>query len=339
MSAVDAFLSTWTHARAIFGDCVPRPGEVFDQSSRLNQLKSSLDEADPQRYWSGAAASQYGAVNAEHRRVVRELGTLDRQLAQPVDQSAQIVTAGRRDLDSIRQWVLAAAASVPSNPAGQPMLAAISANGLARVSEVIIRANRELGAVGERIQTIGERYRELGAGQKFGGTREEAIQAVDFKQAPPPPPYPINEVIAEATDLDGNHVVLRRGYYDETTQQGFGWDKAYWRHHVVNPDVFADLISHSRPISNDGGTLVYEVPINRVHCSRGFLGIPDCQDTGESVTMRMVANVNEGNPTVPGGGQKGVISMYPLAGGDGVVEVKPGWTLTPPWVNNNVPIN
>jgi hypothetical protein len=26
-------------------------------------------------------------------------------------------------------------------------------------------------------------------------------------------------------------------------------------------------------------------------------------------------------------------------GGSGVVEVEPSWTLTPPWVNNNVPIN
>ena len=38
-------------------------------------------------------------------------------------------------------------------------------------------------------------------------------------------------------------------------------------------------------------------------------------------------------------GTVGVITMYPLPGGSGVVEVKPGWTLTPPWVNNNVPIN
>ena len=100
--------------------------------------------------------------------------------------------------------------------------------------------------------------------------RKPQIQAVDnhtFKQDTPHP-YPLNEVIAEATDLDGNHVVLRRGYYDERTQQGFGWDKAYWRHHVVNPNVFRDLISHARPISKEGGVLVYEVPINRVHCTR-----------------------------------------------------------------------
>jgi hypothetical protein len=31
--------------------------------------------------------------------------------------------------------------------------------------------------------------------------------------------------------------------------------------------------------------------------------------------MRIVPNINEGRPDVPDGGQKGVISMYPLAGG------------------------
>jgi hypothetical protein len=146
-------------------------------------------------------------------------------------------------------------------------------------------------------------------------------------------------VIAEATDLDGNRVVLRRGYYDEATQQGFGWDKAFWRHHVTNPNVFKDLISHSRPISNNNGTLVYEVPINRVYCSKGFFGFVDCEDTGESVTMRIVSNISEGRPGIPDGGQNGVITMYPLAGGSGVVEVAPDWTLCPPWVNENVPIN
>lgn len=172
--------------------------------------------------------------------------------------------------------------------------------------------------------------------------RKPEIRGVDnhtYKQEPPPTPYPMNEVVAEATDLDGNHVILRRGYYDERTQQGFGWDKAYWRHHVVNPNVFKDLISHSRPISNANGTLVYEVPIKRVHCTSGPFGFTDCEDTGESLTMRIVANINEGRAGIPDGGQKGVISMYPLAGGSGVVEVRPGWTLCPPWVNKNVPIN
>jgi hypothetical protein len=167
------------------------------------------------------------------------------------------------------------------------------------------------------------------------------IQTVDnhtFKQDPPPP-YPINEVIAEATDLDGNHVVLRRGYYDPRTKEGWGWDKAYWRHGVVNPNVFKDLISHSRPVHQQDGTLRYDVPINRVHCTSGPLGIANCQDTGESLTMRIVVDPRVGRADVPDGGQKGVITMFPLEGGSGVIELGPKWTWTPPWVNNNVPIN
>ena len=38
-------------------------------------------------------------------------------------------------------------------------------------------------------------------------------------------------------------------------------------------------------------------------------------------------------------GGVGVISMYPLKGGSGVLEVEPDWTLCPLWVNKNVPIN
>jgi hypothetical protein len=339
MSAFDAFLSTWARARATFGEGVPHTGQHFDQSAALNSLATEVGRAHPGSSWSGAAATQYGAVNAEHRRVIDALGQLDSQLAKRIDQSAQIVGAGRRDLDSLREWALASAVNVPKAQAGQPMLAAIASAGLGQVVDIVTRSNGELNAVGNAISTIGDRYRELGIGQKFGDVGEAPVQAFDYPQAPPSSSYPINEVVAEATDLDGNHVILRRGYYDAKTQKGFGWDKAYWRHHVVNPNVFSDLISHSRPISDDGGTVVYEVPINRVHCPRGFLGTIDCEDTGESVTMRIVANLNEGNPSVPGGGQKGVISMYPLAGGSGVVEVQPGWTLTPPWVNNNVPIN
>lgn len=154
-----------------------------------------------------------------------------------------------------------------------------------------------------------------------------------------PPPYPVNEVIAEATDLDGNHVLLRRGYYNASIEQGFGWDKAYWRHGLINPNVFKDLITHSRPIKNAGGVLIYEVPINRTHCTSGFLGIASCDDTGESVTMRIVADTNAGRPDVPDGGQKGVITIFPLKGGSGVLEIRPDWTWTPPWVNHNAPIN
>ncbi|HYB40084.1 MAG TPA: hypothetical protein VEF72_33165 [Mycobacterium sp.] len=69
-----------------------------------------------------------------------------------------------------------------------------------------------------------------------------SVQAVDNRYGPAPlhpapdPAYPVNDVIAEATDLDGNHVILRRGYYDAATGRGFGWDKIYWKHGLDQPE-------------------------------------------------------------------------------------------------------
>jgi hypothetical protein len=97
---------------------------------------------------------------------------------------------------------------------------------------------------------------------------------------------------------------------------------------VVNINVFKDLISHGRPVSKEGTILTYEVPINRDHCTKGLLGIANCQ-----------VDTRTGSPDVPDGLQKGVITMFPLNGGSGVVELGPKWTWTPPWVNNYVPIN
>lgn len=166
----------------------------------------------------------------------------------------------------------------------------------------------------------------------------ETIQALDVPLAPPPDPsYPVNNVIAEATDLDGNHVVLRRGYYDG--KQGFGWDKIFHKHGITNPNVFKDLISHSRPTSNKNGRLEYKVEVDRTRCSQLFGPIYDCEDTGERLEMMIVVDTTENRVGVPDGGQKGVITMYPLPGGDGVVQVQPGWTMAPPWVSGNVPIN
>ncbi|HZU47237.1 MAG TPA: hypothetical protein VFA16_08295 [Mycobacterium sp.] len=145
-------------------------------------------------------------------------------------------------------------------------------------------------------------------------------------------------MIAEATDLDGNHVILRRGYYDAKNDKGFGWDKAYRKHGVINPNVFKDLISHSRPVRQPDGTLRYDVPINRTHYTSGPARNCQLPRHRRESDNEDCGRPRVGRPDVPDGGQKGVITMYPLPGG-GLVEVKPGWTLTPPWVNHNVPIN
>ena len=83
------------------------------------------------------------------------------------------------------------------------------------------------------------------------------------------------------------------------------------KHGLINPNVFKDLISHSRPKLNQGrvsglrgsdqqGPLHIGVfGFTQLHRHRGKFDDEDCgQHTNPSVD-------------VPGGGQKGVITMFP----------------------------
>jgi uncharacterized protein YukE len=106
VSVLDGFLSTWSNARSTFGDGTPQTGAQYDNTGTLRQLQSDLGSAAPGSHWNGSAASAYDAANTEHRRVIDELAGLDQRLKAHIDQSAQVVTAGRRDLDAMGKWVL-----------------------------------------------------------------------------------------------------------------------------------------------------------------------------------------------------------------------------------------
>ena len=292
--------------------------------------------------WEGAAA------DAAHERTVADLMRV-RGLSDTLQEAAVIARRGADQLDYLKRQAIESIND--ARAAGFTVGEDLSVTDTSSYSGLRIGLVRQHAAmIAARAAKLSAADRDIAAktasvttelnGRGFAESPEsKTVQALDVPLVPPSDPsYPVNDVIAEATDLDGNHVVMRRGYYNAVTKEGFGWDKIYWKHGLINPNVFRDLISHSRPIENQGGTLVYEVPINKAHCTAGFLGLPSCNDTGESLTMRIVANTNPGYD-VPDGGRKGVITMYPLPGGSGVVEVQENWTLTPPWVNNYAPIN
>lgn len=344
-------IENWTTAH--LDDAVTRWNQAAIQAEdAFDRHRQNIAVPGGTGWFGDAKDAALAKVNADQRVVSRQAG-VQREAAGIAARGASDIRAARQAaINAITEaeadgFSVADDLSVKDRRYGSPLIA----TPVGRLQAAVLHAEDIRWNAEQLAQTdarVGQQLRAKAAelsGIRFGGEGDggdDPVQLMDFDvaEAPPPaPPYPMYDVIAEATDLDGNHVVLRRGYYDAATKKGFGWDKAYWKHGVVNPNVFTDLISHSRPVSNENGTLVYDVPINRAHCTPGIFGTADCQDTGESVTMRIVVNSNEGNPVVPDGGQKGVITMYPLAGGSGVVEVEPGWTLTPPWVNNNVPIN
>ena len=179
MSVLNAFLSTWSNARQTFGEGTPQTGAQYDGSSTLNQLQSTVQTAAPGSKWTGGAANAYGAANTEHGRVLGQLAGLDQRLSAHVDESAQVVAAGRRDLDSVRQWVVDAAASAPQNAAGERMQMAIVQKGLSQVQEIIQRSNGDLNAIGVKISGLHGEYQALGT-QKFG--IKEGLDFVDGKR-------------------------------------------------------------------------------------------------------------------------------------------------------------
>ena len=93
-------------------------------------MQSTVQSAAPGSKWTGGAAGAYGTANTNHGEVFGRLAGLDQRLSAQVDQSSQVVDAGRRNLDSVRQWVIDAAASVPPGKNREQMLLPIVQKGL-----------------------------------------------------------------------------------------------------------------------------------------------------------------------------------------------------------------
>jgi EspA/EspE family len=166
---LDGFMSTWSKARETFGQGVPQTGERFDQSGSLRQMQTTVESAAPGARWSGTAASAYDTANTNHGKIFGALASLDQRLSAKVTESAQVVSTGRQNLDSVRQWVLDAAASVPPGGNREQLLLPIVKNGLGQVSEIVTTSNAELNRIGGVIKGFDGEYQALND-QRFGPT-------------------------------------------------------------------------------------------------------------------------------------------------------------------------
>ncbi|MGV0851813.1 alpha/beta hydrolase [Mycolicibacterium phlei] len=168
MSVLAAFYSTWADARGTFGQGVPDDGSRFDRSADLRHLKTRVDGAAPGARWRGSAALAYGDANREHARVFERLAGLDQKLSGEVRNAANLVVAGRQNLDSVRSWVSAMAATIPDDESGRMMTALLANRGLTRVAEVVQKTNGDMAEVGRRILALKGDY-EANQMQRFAG--------------------------------------------------------------------------------------------------------------------------------------------------------------------------
>lgn len=174
MSALDGFRSIWTNANAAFGQGTPSGGAQFDQSGSLHQLQHTVNSAQPDTKWIGAASDSYSETNSRQARTIGGIADLDKRLAVEVDRAAGVVTAGRADLDSVLRSVNDAAARVPNTAAGERMLYPTISKGAKEIQDILNRSHGDLTAIGERIRGIGSDYQLLGGGDDgTGGTTHD----------------------------------------------------------------------------------------------------------------------------------------------------------------------
>lgn len=168
MGALDGFMAVWSKARNTFGEGVPQDGSQFDRSAQLRQLQSNVEGARPASQWTGSASESYDAANQKQGRVLAESAALDQRLRTEVDRAAAVVTAGRRDLDAVRQWVVSAASTVPDTRQGDRQLYTIVSKGSGDVADILQKSNGDLNAIAGRLRGLGGEYQLLGDGFKEG---------------------------------------------------------------------------------------------------------------------------------------------------------------------------
>lgn len=169
MGVLDAFYTTWEQARASFGSGTPQDGADFDRSSQLQQMQQKVQAAAPDDRWQGSAADAYAARNKEHAAVYGKLADLDKRLSTEVTNSANVVAAGRANLDSTRAWVTSMANSLPAGGSAalrEQALVPIVNKGLSDVSNIVTKSHADMTDIAGRMRGIRDEYQAL-TNQKF----------------------------------------------------------------------------------------------------------------------------------------------------------------------------
>ncbi|MDV3128881.1 hypothetical protein M1247_28510 [Mycobacterium sp. 21AC1] len=177
MGVLDGFYSTWSKARETFGQGTPDDGSQYDGSSKLMQMKTAVEAAAPDDRWQGSGADAYAAANKEHAAVYGKLAELDKKMAAEVKNAANVVTAGRENLDTTRNWVDSMVKSLPETSAAdrERKLVPIANEGVTKVSTIVENATRDMTGISGRITGYKGEYDAL-TNQKFAPGSEKPQQ-------------------------------------------------------------------------------------------------------------------------------------------------------------------
>lgn len=217
VGALDGFRSMWTNANATFGHGTPTGGAQFDRSGEMHRLQNTVTSAGPGSAWLGAASDSYSAANGRQSRVLGGIADLDQRLGVEVDRAAAVVTTGRRDLDSVRQWMNDAATAVPNNAAGERLLYPAISKGSREIQDILSRSHGDMTAIGERIRGIGSEYQALGDG---GGNGTQPLDDKGDGKVPDTA-LDLNDIVQLGVyDDEGRRILGPRGYKELVPNSG-----------------------------------------------------------------------------------------------------------------------
>ncbi|MGV9802930.1 alpha/beta hydrolase [Mycobacterium sp. NPDC003449] len=160
--SLGAFYATWDKARETYGQGTPEGGSQFeDSSARFTDVASDLEGAAPGAHWSSGAADGYDASNTRQRGLVSRIADIDRRLGAQIDESARVVATGRQNLDAVRQWVDAAAASAPAGRQRETVLTQIASRGLEDLRAVVQQTTTEQNFITRQVNGLKGEYEAL----------------------------------------------------------------------------------------------------------------------------------------------------------------------------------
>lgn len=168
MSLIEAFLSTWSAARATFGD--DRPLEGGFPGNVVGRLQSDVSGAGPGELWSGRSADAYGELNSQHAQSFTALADLDRRMTVHLDQLASVVAEGRQQLDDVRRRVVDLAAALPPHVEPDDVLRPVVGQAVDRLVEIIARSHASVTALVAGIEDMADEYRAVTAQQPGGSS-------------------------------------------------------------------------------------------------------------------------------------------------------------------------
>ncbi|MCV7284852.1 hypothetical protein H7J87_05885 [Mycolicibacterium wolinskyi] len=171
MSALDGFYSTWNKARETFGQGTPDDGSQFDGSSRLMEMKASVDAAAPDDRWQGSGSQAYAAANKEHASVYEKLAELDKKMAGEVKKAADVVNVGRTNLDTSKGWVESMVNCLPaglSDTDRENKLIPIAKAGITKVDDIVKAATDDMTTIKGNVDKLKGEYETIQKTTRFG---------------------------------------------------------------------------------------------------------------------------------------------------------------------------